>query len=165
MHKGAKNKEQRTWIKYTSVNGVILLFGLQIFTTVCSSSDLVGSVSFLGVWRCGLLLMLLLSGREVQRSPLYRLLPRTGPPWMSPGWTGMAWYLALFRVVRKEVARVDPRRTRAQLPDLVQTPEKPKMISTSSSSSIYGPWPRIRGRSVISTEPGLYWHLCKGWSM
>jgi hypothetical protein len=90
VHKGAKNKEQRTQIKYTSVNGVILLFGLQIITTVCSSSDLVGSVSSLGVWRCGLLQMLLLSGRKVQESPLYRLLPRTGPPWLCPGRTGPA---------------------------------------------------------------------------
>jgi hypothetical protein len=88
--KGAKNKEQGTQIKYTSVNGVILLFGLQIITTVCSSSDLVGSVSLLGVWRCGPLLVLQLSGRKVQRPPLYRLLPRTGPPWMRSGRTGMA---------------------------------------------------------------------------
>jgi hypothetical protein len=90
VHKGAKNKEQRTKIKYTSVNGVLLLFGLQIITTVCSYSDLVGGVSFLGVWRCGLLLMYRLSGGEVQRSPLYRLLPRTGPPWLCPGRTGPA---------------------------------------------------------------------------
>jgi translation initiation factor RLI1 len=53
----AKNKEQRTQIQYTSVSDVSLLFGLQVFTTVCSSSDLVGSVSSLCVWRCGLLLM------------------------------------------------------------------------------------------------------------
>jgi hypothetical protein len=44
VHKGAKNKEQRTQIKYTSVNGVLLLFGLQIITRVCSSSDVVGGV-------------------------------------------------------------------------------------------------------------------------
>ena len=34
----------------------------KVFTTVCSSSDLVGSVSSLCVWRCGHLLVLLLSG-------------------------------------------------------------------------------------------------------
>ncbi len=28
VHKGAKNKEQRAQIKYTSLNGVLLLFGL-----------------------------------------------------------------------------------------------------------------------------------------
>jgi hypothetical protein len=42
VHKEAKNKEQRTQIKYTSMNGAPLLFGLQIISTVCSSSDLVG---------------------------------------------------------------------------------------------------------------------------
>jgi hypothetical protein len=66
---------------------------LQVITTVCSSSDLVGGVSSLCVWRCGHLLVLLLSGGEVQRSPLYRLLPRTGPPWVCPGCTGPARFL------------------------------------------------------------------------
>jgi hypothetical protein len=56
------------------MNGAPLLFGLQIITSVCTSSDLVGGVSSLCVWRCGPLLVLLLSGRKVQRSPLYRLL-------------------------------------------------------------------------------------------
>ncbi len=84
VHRGAKNKEQRTQIKYTSVNGVILLFGLEIITTVCSSSDLVGSVSLLGVWGCGLLLVLLLRSRKVQGDSLYRLLSRTGLPWTCP---------------------------------------------------------------------------------
>jgi hypothetical protein len=51
------------------------------------------SVSSLGVWRCGLLLMYRLSGGEVQLSPLYRLRPRTGPPWLCPGCTGPAWFL------------------------------------------------------------------------
>jgi hypothetical protein len=49
VHKGAKNKEQRTQIKYTSLNGVLLLYCLKIISTVCSSSDLVVSVSFLCV--------------------------------------------------------------------------------------------------------------------
>ncbi len=43
--------------------------------------------------------------------------------------------------------------------------EKPKMVSTPTFSPIYGLRPWIWGWSVISTEPGLYWHLCKGWSM
>ena len=76
MHKGAKNKVQRTQIKYTLVNGVLLLFGLQIITTVCSSSDLVGGVSSLCVWRCGRLLVFRLSGEEVQ--PEYN-----GPPYID----------------------------------------------------------------------------------
>ncbi len=48
---------------------------------------------------------------------------------------------------------------------LYRRAEKPKMVSTPTSSPIYGLRPQIRGWSVISTEPGLYWHLCKGWSM
>jgi hypothetical protein len=52
----------------------------KFFTTVCSSSDLVGSISSLCVWRCGHLLVLLLSGGKVQGDPLYRLLSRTGLP-------------------------------------------------------------------------------------
>jgi hypothetical protein len=63
-----------------------------VFPT-CITCILVGSVSSLGVWRCGLLLVLLLSGGKVQRSPLYRLPPCNGPPWLCPGCTGPAWYL------------------------------------------------------------------------
>jgi hypothetical protein len=107
-------------IKYTSVKGVLLLFG-QVITTVCSSADLVGSVSSLCVWRCGHLLVLLLSGGEVQRSPLYRLLPHTGLPWLCPGCTGPAsttrtqpWEALL------EKRTVDLLWSPAQLPDLVE---------------------------------------------
>ncbi len=50
------------------------------------------SVSFLCVRRCGLLQMLLLSGKEVHWDSLYRLLPRTGPPWMRLGCTGPPWF-------------------------------------------------------------------------
>ncbi len=82
------------WIKTTIIleSWVLLLFSLPVFTTVCSSSDLVGSVSSLCVWRCGHLLVLLLSEEEVQWSPLYQLLPRTGLPWICPGCTGPAWF-------------------------------------------------------------------------
>jgi hypothetical protein len=52
---------------------VLLQFSLSVFTTACSSPDLVGSVSSLCVWRCGHLLVLLLSEEEVQWSPLYHL--------------------------------------------------------------------------------------------
>ena len=52
----------------------------KFFTTVCSSSDLVGSISSLCVWRCGHLLVFLLSGGKVQGDSLYRLLSRTGLP-------------------------------------------------------------------------------------
>jgi hypothetical protein len=53
-------------IKTTTIleSWVLLLFGLQVFTTVCSSSDPVGSVSSLCVWRCGHLLVLMLSEEE-----------------------------------------------------------------------------------------------------
>ncbi len=82
------------WIKTTTIleSWVLLLLSLQIFTTVCSSSDLFGSVSSLCVWRCGHLLVLLLSEEEVQWSPLYKLLPRTGLPWICPGCTGLVWF-------------------------------------------------------------------------
>ncbi len=43
--------------------------------------------------------------------------------------------------------------------------EKPKMVSTPTPGPIYGLRPQIRGWSAISTEPGFYLHLCKGWSM
>ncbi len=79
------------WIITTTI-WVFLLFSLQIFTTVCSSSDLVGSVSSLCVWRCGHLLVLLLSEEEVHWSSLYKLLSRTGLPWICPGCTGPAWF-------------------------------------------------------------------------
>ncbi len=82
------------WIKTTTIleSWVCLLFSLQIFLTVCSSSDLVGIVSSLCVWRCGHLLVLLLSEEEVEWSSLYRLLPHTGLPWICPGCTGPAWF-------------------------------------------------------------------------
>ncbi len=82
------------WLKTTTIleSWVLLLFSLQVLTTVCSSSDLVGSVSSLCVWRCGHLLVLLLSEEEVQWSSLYQLLSRTGLPWICPGCTGPAWF-------------------------------------------------------------------------
>ncbi len=66
--------------------GVLLtIFSLQVFSTVCSLPGLVGvftlSFSSLCVRRCSLLEMLLLSGKKVHWDPLYRLTPRTGPPW------------------------------------------------------------------------------------
>ena len=73
--------------------GPLNCLACKFFTTVCSSSDLVGGVSSLCVWRCGRLLVYRLSGGKVQRSPLNRLLPRTGPPWLCPGRTGPAWFL------------------------------------------------------------------------
>ncbi len=82
------------WIKITTIleSWVLLLFSPQVFTTVCSPSDLVGSVSSLCVWRCGHLLVLLLSEEEVPWSSLYQLLPLTGLPRMCPGCTGPAWF-------------------------------------------------------------------------
>jgi hypothetical protein len=125
VHKGAKNKEQRTQIKYTSVNGVILLFGLQIITTVCSSSDLVGGVSSLCVQRCGRLLVYRLSGGEVQRSPLYiDFCPI--PAAMDVSWMYQPGLISESAIEKRfeEVVRVDLRWSPAQLPDLVRTPGK-----------------------------------------
>jgi hypothetical protein len=58
VHKGAKNKEQRTQIKYTSMNGVP-------YCQACKSSQhfvlpliSLDGVSSLCVWRCGLLLVI-----------------------------------------------------------------------------------------------------------
>ncbi len=68
------------------------------YSLACKSSQqfvlpliLLDGVSSLCLWRCGLLLVLLLSSRKVQRSPLYRLLPCTGLPWTCPGCTGLPW--------------------------------------------------------------------------
>ena len=92
VHKGAKNKEQRTQIKPTSVNDKILLFGLQIITTVCSPSDLVGIFypwclevqippSVMAEWQEGT------RGFLIQTPVLYRpaidLSCGTGLPWIS----------------------------------------------------------------------------------
>ncbi len=81
------------WSKTTIIleSWILLLLSLQIFTTVCSFSDLVGGVSSLCVGRCGHLLVLLLSEEKVYWDSLYRLLSRTGLPWICPGCTGPAW--------------------------------------------------------------------------
>ncbi len=110
--------------------------------------------------------MLLLSGRKVQRSPLYRLLPRTGLPWTCPGCTGLPLISCSAIEKRYREARWSTC-AGLQLSCLTSywRAEKTKMVSKPTSSPIYGLRPRIRGRSVISTEPGLYWHLCRGRSM
>ena len=83
-------KEQRT--KNKNINQIDIKSGVLLTVLACKSSqqcspsDLVGfvsspSVSTLCVRRCSLLEMLLLSGKKVQRDSLYRLMPRTGPPW------------------------------------------------------------------------------------
>jgi hypothetical protein len=85
---------------------------------------------------------------------------------MRPGCTGTAWYLW-----RSSGSRTKKWRglTRAGLQHSCLTSyrcaEKPKIVSKPTSSPIYGLRPRIRGWSVISSEPGLYWHLCRGRSM
>jgi hypothetical protein len=78
--------------KTTSIleSWVLLLFSLQVFSTVCSSSDLVGV--FLLYVSEGHLLVLMLSEEEVHWSSLYKLLSCTGLPWICPGCTGPAWF-------------------------------------------------------------------------
>ena len=95
--------------------------------------------------------MLLLSGMKVQRDSLYRLLPRTGPPWMRLGCTGPPWFSWDGIQKRYEEARWSTC-AGLQLSSLTsyRRAEKPKMVSTSSSSPICGLRPRIRGRSTIS---------------
>ncbi len=121
------------------------------------------SVSSLCVRRCGLLQMLLLSGKEVHWDSLYRLLPRTGPPWMRLGCTGPPWFSWDGIQKRYEEVRWSTW-TGLQLSSLTsyRRAEKPKMVSTSSSSPISGLRPRIRGWSVISTEAGLWFIFAGG---
>jgi hypothetical protein len=100
--------------------------------------------------------VLLLSGGKVHRDSLYRLLPRTSPPWMRLGCTGPAWFSWDGIEKRYREGRWS---TCAGLqlssPTSYRHAEKPKMVSTSSSSPISGLRPRIRGRSVVFTEAGL----------
>jgi len=56
----------------SSQQSVLSLVSLECFTL---------SFSSLCVRRRGLLYILLLSGKKVHWDPLYRLMPRTGPPW------------------------------------------------------------------------------------
>ena len=110
--------------------GVLLtIFSLQVFSTVCSLPGLVGvftlSFSSLCVRRRGLLYILLLSGEKVHWDPLYRLMPRTGPPWCvlvvpaRPGFPEMTHRSApLARAGRPAPA------SSAELPDLVQRRRK-----------------------------------------
>ena len=89
---------------------------LQVISTVCSSSDLVGSVSSLYVWRCGHLLVFLLSGGKVQGDSLYKLLSRTGLP--------LTCLVVLAchgsSIQREGSALVIQREPLARLPDLVE---------------------------------------------
>ncbi|MFN9978669.1 MAG: hypothetical protein ACK53Y_02085, partial [bacterium] len=62
---------------------VLSLVSLECFTL---------SFSSLCVRRRGLLYILLLSDKKVHWDPLYRLMPRTGPPWMRLGCTGPPWF-------------------------------------------------------------------------
>ncbi len=160
------------------MNGVPLLFGLQIISTVCSS-DLVVGVSSLCVWRCGRLLVYRLSGWEVQWSPLYRLLPHTGPPWMRPGYRhGLISYSAI-EARFKEVARVDLGWPPAQLPDLVQTRWKaqnglhillqPNLRPPTSNQRLkcdfHRGWPLFSSLQGVEYVPeGGGRGLCPGWS-
>ena len=134
----------------------------------CSLSDLVGfdftlSFSSLCVRRRGLLYILLLSGKKVHGDPLYRLMPRTGPPWMRLGCTGPPWFSWDDPQKRYDGARWS---TCAGLWFSCLTSyrraEEPKMVSTSSSRCWGGLRPRIRGWSTISLRPAYPWSVCRG---
>ncbi len=135
------------------LNSVLPLISLDCVSSLSVSSL---NVSSLCVRRCGLLKMLLLSGMKVQRDSSYRLLPRTGPPWIRLGCTGPPWFSWDGIQKRYEEACWS---TCAGLQLSSRTSyrraEKPKMVSTSSSSTICGLWPRIRGWSMVFTEVGL----------
>ena len=130
------------------LNSVLPLISLDCVSSLSVSSL---NVSSLCVRRCGLLQMLLLSGMKVQRDSLYRLLPRTGPPWMRLGCTGPPWFSCDGIQKRYEEKRWSTC-AGLQLSSLTsyRGAEKPKMVSTSSSSPICGLQPRIRGQSTIS---------------
>ncbi len=90
------------------------------YCLACKSSQqsvlpliLLDGVSSLCVWRCGLLLVLLLSEEKVHWDSLYRLLSRTGLQWICPGCTGPAQ-------LPQRSALVNLRWSLAQLPDLVE---------------------------------------------
>ncbi len=94
--------------------------------------------------------MLLLSGKKVHWDPLYRLMPCTGPPRMRLVCTGLPLFSWDDIQKRYEEARWSTC-AGLQLSSLTsyRGAEKPKMVSTSSSSPIRGLRPRIRGRSTI----------------
>ena len=94
---------------------------LHVITTVCSPSDLVGSVSSLCVWRCGHLLVLLLSVERYNGPPYIDFCPvpaRHGCVLVVPAQPD---FLKRFREALLEKRAVDLRWPQAQLPDLVQT--------------------------------------------
>jgi len=74
----------------------LLLWPANLLNSVLSlilvGFDFTLSFSSLCVRRRGLLYILLLSGKKVHGDPLYRLMPRTGPPWMRLGCTGTPWF-------------------------------------------------------------------------
>ncbi len=150
------------WIKTTTIleTWVLLLFSLQVFTTVCSSSDLVGSVSSLCVWRCGHLLVLLLSEEEVQWSPLYQLLPRTGLPWMCPGCTGSAWFS--WSALEKRFREACWLTCAGLQLSCQRSAVKLEILSTFILCQNYDLWSRFGGQSEVSTEAGPRWVVYLG---
>ncbi len=138
VHKGVRNKERRTQIKPTSVNNKILLFGLQIITTVCSPSDLVGIFYpwCLEVWTPLSVVAEQQEGTRgflIQTSVLYR------PAMDLSCGTGLPWISHSARRQRYRVARWSTCAGH-QLSCLAskRTAEKLTMVSTSSSCPIHG---------------------------
>ncbi len=77
-------KKQRT----KNINQIDIKNGVLLTILACKSSQqsvlsLVSLECFFSMClRCGHLIVLWLSGKKVHWDPLYRLMPRTGPPWM-----------------------------------------------------------------------------------
>jgi hypothetical protein len=84
-------------------------------------------------------------------------------PWMRLGCTGPPWFSWDGIQKRYEEARWSTC-AGLQLSSLTsyRRAEKPKMVSTSSSSPICGLRPRIRGRSMVFTEAGLSFMFAGG---
>ncbi len=89
-----KHKEHKS---NNIISGVSLLLGLQVFTTVCSSSDPVGFVFLQSVEVHGLLLSLLLSGERGLGGPSFI---ENHPVPVRPGLTG-----PYLRICRAPLAR------------------------------------------------------------
>ena len=145
----------------------LLLWPANLLNSVLSlilvGFDFTLSISSLCVRRRGLLYILLLSDKKVHGDPLYRLMPRTGPPSMRLGCTGPPWFSWDDPQKRYDGARWS---TCAGLWFSCLTSyrraEEPKMVSTSSSRCWGGLRPRIRGWSTISLRPASPRSVCRG---
>ncbi len=129
--------------------GPLNCLACKFFTIVCSSSDLFVRVSSLCVWRCGHLLVLLLSKEKVHWDSLYKLLA------VPACHVFVLVVLARSREALKSSALVDSRWSPAQISDLV---EKCRLArNTLHDHLVSEPWPLIQIRRQKS---GFH----RGWS-